>query len=96
MTVSSSVVFQGVDSVIIDVAASADGDTVSSAIAHGLGAAPAEFTATALTAAGALSTWAFTTVGASTFVVTKSTATGSGAVPAQVRLILKRPNTIGR
>jgi len=85
----------GPETKIADIEATADADTTAT-FAHGLGAAPAEVYFTYLLAAGALSLWRATTVDGTNVVCTKSTPVGSGAAGAQVRLIVKRPHTLGR
>lgn len=96
MSTSATLVYQGVQTYVADVIATADGDT-SIILTHGLGVAPADVQLTALSAAGALSTWAWTaTTSTTTITLTKSTATGSGAAPVQLRAIVRAPHSIGR
>lgn len=95
MSVTITSVFTGTDSVIRDVAASADGDTTAT-IPHGLGAVPGEVSILPLTEAGTISAWRATTIDATNVVMTKGTTSGSGAAPAQLRVTIKRPNSLGR
>lgn len=95
--VTITTVFDGTDTHIADVIAAADGDTTAT-IPHTLGAAPAEVTVTQLLsqALTALSAWAVTTIDATNVVLTKLTSTGSGNAGAQIRVIIKRPHSLGR
>ena len=95
--VTITTVFDGPDSFIADVIATADADTTAT-IPHTLGAAPQEVTITQLIsqALTALSAWAVTTIDATNVVCTKLTSVGSGNAGAQLRVIIKRPHSIGR
>lgn len=95
--VSITSVFTGTDSVIRDVIATADGDTTAT-IPHGLGAAPAEVTITKTLsqALAAESSWSVTTIDATNVVCTKLATAGSGNAAAQLRVIIKRPHSLGR
>ena len=97
MAVSLTTILDGVDEHIVDVIATADADTTAT-IPHTLGAAPLEVTITQLIsqALTALSAWAVTTIDATNVVLTKLTSVGSGNAAAQVRVIIKRPHSIGR
>jgi hypothetical protein len=98
MAVSITPVFAtGKDSYIADVTATADGDTTAT-ITHNLGAVPQEVTLTNLIQApAAVSDWAWTaSPTANTITLTKGTGVGSGNAGAQVRVIVRRPHTIGR
>lgn len=95
MAVTVTTVFDGTDTHIADVEATADADTVAT-IPHTLGAIPAEVYITGLLAAAAISLWRATTIDATNVVLTKSTTAGSGAAGNQVRCIVKRPHSIGR
>lgn len=79
---------------IFDVEATADGDTTAT-IAHGLSFTPDVYSLTSLQQApGAASAWAVTSVNGTNIVLTKSTAAGSGAAGAQVRLFVGRWHSI--
>lgn len=93
---SATVVFTGTDTIIRDVIATADADTTL-VIAHGLGAAPAEVTMTPLLsqALTALAAWTVA-IDATNLTLTKLASVGSGNAAAQLRVIAKRPHTIGR
>lgn len=95
--VSLTSVFTGTDSVIRDVIATADAD-VTATIPHGLGAAPAEVTITPMLsqALAALSAWAVTTIDATNVVCTKLATAGSGNAAVQLRVVAKRPHSLGR
>lgn len=82
---------------VATVIATADADTTIT-ITHNWGLTAAELAAgqpdvsiALLTAAGVLSAPTVTTYGTNTVVLTKSTAVGSGAAPAQIQVVLTRP-----
>lgn len=80
------------------VVASADGDTSSGNMAHGLGESPlfvclTQMLSQALTA---LSAWAATTVDATNIVATKLASTGSGSASVQLRVVAWVPHTVAR
>lgn len=97
MAVSSNTVFQGPDTFIADVTATANGDTGIS-IPHGLSpGVPVEVYLTRLRqVSGAASKWAASILTDTSVTLSKSTAGGSGDSEAQVRVIVKKPNTYGR
>lgn len=96
MAVTITTVYDGEDTFIATVTATADGDTTAT-IPHGLGVAPAEFYATQLIsqALTALSAWSWA-ADATNVVGTKLTSTGSGNASAQARVVIKRPHSLGR
>ncbi len=87
---------QMADSMIVDIVASADGDTAGT-FPHLMGSAPAEVYLVPLLsqALTALSAWTVAP-GAANIVLTKLASTGSGNASAQLRVIVRRPHTIGR
>jgi len=95
-TVTVTTVLAGTDMYIATVVASADGDTTAT-IPHGLGAIPLEFYATQLLsqALTALSAWSWA-IDTTNLVGTKLASTGSGNAAAQVRVVVKRPHSIGK
>jgi hypothetical protein len=93
--VTVTTVFDGPDSFIADVEATADADTTAT-IPHTLAATPAEVYTTDLAAAARLSLWIASTIDGTNVVLTKATTMGSGAAGNQVRCIIKRPHSIGR
>lgn len=96
MAVTVTTIFDGADSHIVDIIATADADTTAT-IPHTLGAAPAEVYITPLLQApAAVSEWAATTIDATNVVLTKGTGAGSGNAGAQLRVVIKRPHSIGR
>ena len=97
MAVSSTTVFQGSDTFIADIEATANADTGIS-VPHGLsGGVPVEAHLTnLLQESAALSKWAVVALTDTSVTLGKSTAVGSGDVGGQVRVIVKRPNTYGR
>lgn len=95
MAVNVTVVPTGAYSFVADIEATADGDTVTGVIPHGLGAAPTIVALANLQqAAAALSAWAVTTIDAVNIELTKSVAVGSGAVGDQVRVSVMLPHSI--
>ncbi len=95
MAVTVNNVLAGTDTKIATVIATADADTTAT-IAHGLGAVPLEVYFTPLLQApAALSLWAVTTIDATNVVLTKATTAGSGNAGAQIRVVIKRPHSIG-
>lgn len=80
---------------IWDITATADADTTTGNIAHGLGATPLFFSLTPLLQVPAsLSLWALTTKDATNLVLTKATTASSGNAGAQIRLCAWLPNSI--
>lgn len=78
------------------VIATLDADTTAT-IPHGLSGitdANAHVSVTAMSAAGVLSAWQFTSISATNLVLTKSTAVGSGSAAPQVRVSLWRFHSI--
>ena len=78
------------DAVEYTVIATADADTVTGNIAHGMGARPQVTLIPILQAPAGLSLWAATTIDATNVVATKSTAVGSGNAGAQLRVRIER------
>ena len=72
------------------VIASADGDTVTATIPHNMGANAQPTICNILQASAGLSLWAITTLSATGWIATKSTATGSGNASAQIRVRIAR------
>lgn len=94
MAVTVTPVLAGINTHVSDITATADGDTTAT-VPHGLGAVPSIVLLTELAqAAGALSAWAATTIDATNVVCTKSTAVGSGAAGAQLRMTAMLPHSI--
>lgn len=90
---------QMADTMIVDVTASADGDTTAT-IPHLMGPTPPQdvtITPILSQALAASSGWSLNAVpGATNVVCTKLATTGSGSGTAQLRVIIRRPNSIGR
>lgn len=78
------------DAVEYTVIATADADTVTPAIAHGMGARPQVTILPILQAPAGLSLWAATTIDATNVIATKSTAVGSGNAGPQIRIRVER------
>lgn len=96
MTVTVTTVLAGAYTFIADVEATADADTDTGSVAHGLGAAPQDVSLAALLQAeAAVSAWAVTTIDATNLVLTKGTGAGSGGAGDQVRVVAKLPHSIG-
>lgn len=94
MAVTVAAVYAGVDFKSWSVVATADGD-ITATITHGFGAAPKEVNFIPVLLAGITSTWFVSDINATTIVLTKGTATGSGTANAQIRVYAKRPHSIG-
>ena len=94
VNVTPNVALSGEYTKVFDIEATADGDTVTGNIAHGLGAVPRSISIVGLTVAAQLSLWVATTIDATNIELTKDTAAGSGAVGNQVRLIVSLPHSI--
>lgn len=94
MAVNLTTVLAGAQMSIVDVEATADGDTTAT-IPHGLPSAPEVVILTGLQAeAETLSDWVATTIDATNVVLTKQTDVGSGAAGDQVRMIAMTPHSI--
>ncbi len=86
------------DTMIVDVVATADADTTAT-IPHLMGVAPQDVTITPILsqALAALSAWSLNAVpGTTNVVATKLATAGSGNASAQLRVIIRRPHTLGR
>ncbi len=95
MAVNLTTVRSNANSRVVDIEATADGDTTAT-IAHGLAAAPTDVTVTMLVAAARISAWAVTTIDATNVVLTKTTTAGSGAAGVQARCIIARPHSLSK
>lgn len=89
MAVNITTVLDAQDVHIVDIEATADGDTTAT-IPHTLGDIPVEVVITGLNTDAQLSLWTTTTINATNVVLTKTTAVGSGGAGNQVRAIIKR------
>lgn len=92
MAVTETIVRRSNDEVEIDIIATADADTVTALVNHGLGLerptiSQVQILSQALTA---LSAWAVTTLNGTQVQATKLASVGSGNAGVQLRLILKR------
>ena len=95
MAVTVTAVLSGKTTYIADITATADADTDTGNVAHGLESAPLDYSVAAIEQATAeLSAWAITSVDATNIVVTKSTAVGSGSANKQVRVRVSLPHSI--
>lgn len=95
MAITVTTILAGTYTFIADVVASADGDTVTGAIAHGLGVAPSDVTlCPLLQAAAEAAAWALTTRDATNIELTKATTAGSGNASASVRVVARVPHSI--
>jgi len=95
MAITVTNIFQGTDSSINDVIASADADAAA-VVPHGLGAAPAEISFRPLLLAYYTKQWATGVVDATNINCVMGVAVGGGNAAAQVRITARRPHTIGR
>lgn len=98
MAVTNTTVLAGAYTFIFDVAATADSDTTTGNVAHGLGATPLDISVapTLSQALTALSAWAVTTLDGTNVVGTKLASTGSGSATKQVRIRVSLPHSIVR
>jgi len=94
MAVSITNVLVRPDTLVIDVTATADADTTTGLVPHGMGAAPAIALVTPLLSAARVSDWIVETLDATNIELTKTTGAGSGAAGAQVRVTVLRPHSI--
>lgn len=89
--VSITDIYRSADRYVFDIIATADGDTVTASIPHGIGSIPdvvgQQLISQALTA---LSAWALTTLDVTNLVFTKLASTGSGNAGAQFRVYVQR------
>ena len=92
MAVSTTDIRRSADEYVFTVTATADADTVTASIPHGMGVIP-EVQLTKLIAPGAtvVHAWAVTTLDVINLVLTKTTAVGSGNAGAQLRVTVRRP-----
>lgn len=95
MAVNVTTILAGANSHISDVEATADGDTTTGNIAHGLGEAPLIPFVTPRAAEARISLWICTS-DATNYVLLKATTGGSGVAGVQVRGGVLRPHSIFR
>lgn len=88
--VSTTSVFRGNDRNVFTVTATADGDTVTASIAHGMGVNATAIMTPILQAPAALSLWAVTTLDVTNIVLTKATTASSGNASPQIRVEVQR------
>lgn len=96
MAVTVTNILVGSTNRIFDVEATADADTGSGNVAHGLAETPLEVVLTPLLAAARISDWILTTRDGTNVAVGKTTTVGSGAAGAQVRVHASLPHSIVR
>ncbi len=89
MSVTETLAFQNNDAQLWTVIATADADTQTAVVTHKLGANPS-VSVVGLAASAALSGWYLSTINNTQWQMTKSTAAGSGAAGAQVRIQILR------
>lgn len=92
MAITVTDILAGTDTYIADVAS--DGtDVASGNIPHGLGAIPSEVTISPRTAdLASIPVWGITTIDATNIVLTRDS---TGAAASTVRLVVKKPHSIG-
>jgi hypothetical protein len=90
--ISTAVARQTADELVVNVTATADGDTATSSINNPFGI-PCEPQLTLVQAIGAAASpgWAATTNSNSSIVLTKNASVGSGVAGVQLRATLRRP-----
>lgn len=96
MAVTVTTILAGTSRFICDVEATADGDTTTGNVPHGLGAVPLSKHIALVQnfAAAANPGWALTTVDAVNLVGTCSADVGTGVVGDQVRLEVQLPHSL--
>jgi hypothetical protein len=95
MAVTVTNIFQGTDTSINEIQATADADATA-AVPHGLGAAPGEVLFGLIRSQGWLKTPFYGTIDATNVNVNLSTAVGSGLGVPTIRVFSRRPHSIGR
>lgn len=96
MAVVVTTIFDGTDTFIADVSYTATADKTAT-IAHTLGAAPGEVTLTPLAPEPFYVGQArVTTINTTNVIVTKTSVAASSNAAAAIRVIIKRPHTLGR
>jgi len=90
--VSTTNVRRTADEYVFTVTATADADTVTASIPHGMGVIP-EVTLTQLIIQTVVSAalWTLTTLDATNLVLTKAVGVGSGNASPQLRVCVRRP-----
>lgn len=98
MAVTNTTILAGYTTFIFSITATADADTTTGNVAHGLGATPLDISGVQLIsqALTALSAWAVTTVDATNVVATKLASIGSGNASPQYRIRVSLPHSIVR
>ena len=96
MAVTVTTILAGTSTFIADITATADADSTTGNVAHGLGAAPLDVSLCMLQvlATTAIPSWAITTKDATNLVAQKATGVGSGVAGAQVRMRASLPHSI--
>lgn len=80
------------DELVLDIIKSADADTVTGNIAHGMGVIPnVEVTQILSQALAAMSNFAVTTIDVTNIELTGLATVGSGNAAAQIRVYVRRP-----
>jgi len=80
------------DVFVFDVTATADADTVTASIPHGMGVIPdVHITQLIIQTVVSAALWAVTTLDATNLILTKATGVGSGNAGAQLRVYAERP-----
>lgn len=97
MAVNITSTFSGTDTIVRDVEATADAD-VAAVIPHGMGAAiPADgITLVPMAANFYTKAWRVGVVDATNVNLVAANTGGSGAAGVSVRVVIKRPHSIGR
>lgn len=90
MAVSTATVQRGNDINEFTVTATADADTTTGSVAHGMGALPEVLLLHILQAPAGVSLWAATTIDVTNVALTKGTGVGSGNASPQVRCRVRR------
>jgi len=90
--VSTATVRRTADVFVFDVTATADADTVTASIPHGMGVIPdVKITQLIIQTVVSAALWCVTTLDATNLILTKATGVGSGNAGAQLRVYVERP-----
>jgi len=90
--VSTANIRRTADEYVFDVTATADADTVTASIPHGMGVIPdVQITQLIIQTVVSAALWAVTTLDVTNIILTKATGVGSGNAAAQLRVTVRRP-----
>jgi hypothetical protein len=87
-------IWAGPDTKIVDLTSNDNG--TSAVIPHGLGETPADVALTALQTLAAVNLWRVSAMDATNVTVSKTEDESGESATAQLRVIIRRPHSIGR